>query len=67
MSFSIMTTNHLKLGIQPIPEMSCISNTSYTVSNVQHNTDIMNQSLSQIFRNSLDVVYYTCPVVCNHF
>jgi hypothetical protein len=31
-----MRTNHLKTGVEPTPETSCISNTPQTMDNVRH-------------------------------
>jgi hypothetical protein len=46
-----MTSNHLKTGIQPTPETSSISDTlSQTMGNVQHTVPVVNQPLSQTFR-----------------
>jgi hypothetical protein len=36
----IMTTNHLKTGVEAISEMSWISDISQTMENAQHNTGI---------------------------
>jgi hypothetical protein len=37
-SVSIMTTSHLKMGVEPTPKMLCISSTSQTTDDVQHST-----------------------------
>jgi hypothetical protein len=44
--------NHLSTGVEPTPETSCVSNIHQTMDNVQHSVPIMNQPLSQIFRES---------------
>jgi hypothetical protein len=44
---SIKITNHLKTGVQPTPETSCISNTPQTMENVQHSVTITNVTALQ--------------------
>jgi hypothetical protein len=55
-SVSMMRTSHLKTGAVPNPETSCISTVLQTMDNVQHSVPVMNQPLSQTFRE---------PTVCN--
>jgi hypothetical protein len=59
-----MTTNHLKMGVEPTPEMSCISNIPQTVDNVQHSIHKINQPLLQTFRESLGLYKHekTTPI-----
>jgi hypothetical protein len=45
-----MTTIHLKTGAEPSPITSCTLNIPQTLDNVQQNNNIMNQPLSQMFR-----------------
>jgi hypothetical protein len=45
-----MTNNHRKMGVDLTPETSCISNTPQAMNNVQHYIPILNQLLSQTFR-----------------
>jgi hypothetical protein len=40
---SIMTTNHLKTGTEPVLKMSCVSNILLTAHNAQCNNGVMNQ------------------------
>jgi len=47
-----MTTDCLKMGAEPTPQMLCISNAPHTMDSVQHNIHIMNQPLSQTIRES---------------
>jgi len=47
-----MKTIHLKTGVKPSPEMSSISDTFQTMGNVHYNKLIINQPLSQTFRES---------------
>lgn len=46
------------MGVQPTPEISCISNIHQTRDSVQHSIGrlIINQPLSQTFRESLPVL-----------
>lgn len=46
---------HMKMGMQPAPKMSCISNIPHTMESVQHKSGITNLPLSQTFRESLDL------------
>jgi hypothetical protein len=41
-----MTTVHLKTGVQPVPETSCISDIAQTVVDVQHSGPVMKQTIS---------------------
>jgi hypothetical protein len=45
-----MTTNHQKMGVEPIPKMLCVSNIPQTMDSVQHSIPVVNQSLPQTFR-----------------
>jgi hypothetical protein len=47
-----MTTNHPKMEAGPTPETSYFSSISQTMGNVQNSVSIINQLLSQIFRES---------------
>jgi hypothetical protein len=45
-----MTTHHLKSRTDPTLEELCVSNTPLTIENDQNNNSIMNQPLSQTFK-----------------
>jgi hypothetical protein len=45
-----MTVNHLKMGVESIPETTCISYITQTMDSAQQSVPIMNQPLSQTFR-----------------
>jgi hypothetical protein len=51
-----MTTNHLKKGVEAIPETSCMSNIPQTVGNDQRNVGVMNHP--QSFRESLNFITF---------
>jgi hypothetical protein len=56
-----MTTNHLKTGIEPTPEIMCISNILQTVDKAQHSVSIMNNY--QLLKKdcAIDVIYFSSP------
>jgi hypothetical protein len=57
---SVMTTSHLQAAIEPAPRTSCISDMPQTMDIVQHNTNVMNQLLSQISENLVEhIVSYS--------
>jgi len=69
-----MTTYQLKMGVEPSPETLCISNIPQMMCNVQHNTDTVNQILSQSFTESafnsfevLHLYYYRLNVFLQLF
>jgi len=59
--------NHLKTGAWTIPITLCISNIPQVMDNIQHNIDIMNQPVTNLYRTVSDFklitvnphVYYT--------
>jgi hypothetical protein len=47
-----MTTSYEKMGEKQIPKMLCITDVLFTMDNIQHNIDMIDQPLSQSFRES---------------
>jgi hypothetical protein len=62
-SVSKMTTNHLKTAVEPNPETSCISNIPQVVDDARYSVSIINQPLSQTFRESLGFLTW---ILCVH-
>jgi len=56
-----MITSHMKTEIQPTSKTNNISNILQTMNNIQHNICIMNQPLSQTFRES--PLHYLCKTI----
>jgi hypothetical protein len=53
-----MTTNHLKTGVEPTPETSCISNISQTMGNVQHSVSIIRAMMEAASTSETSVNIY---------
>lgn len=47
-----MTTNHLKMAVEPIAEMSYISSIPQTVDNIQHSVPTEVYTVTTVFQRS---------------
>lgn len=54
-----MTTNNIRIGVQPTPKTSCISNISQTMSNVQHNTRTMIKNVTETLNLHFSHIYFS--------